>query len=93
MSELISMNARVKVGNRTFSVNVTEGGVNFRDLTESRTGKFVSEKQAKMLDKVINAARTSAGKLTLPVEAKEKAAAPRKAAAKAAPKGRGKTTA
>lgn len=81
MSELISMNARIKVGNRTFSVNVTENSINFRDLTDSRTGKFVTEKQSKMLDKVINAARTSAGKLTLPTETQERTAEPRKAPA------------
>lgn len=90
MSKLVTMNVRVEVGGRTFSISANDTKVNFRDLTESTTGKFVTDKQAAMLGKIHAQAAATVGKLTLPAEPAPKAAkaakAPAKAAAKPAPK-------
>lgn len=74
---LVSANIRASVGGRVFSINIEGDSVNYRDLTESRTGKFVTEKQKAMLGKVVTAATSAVGKLSLP---SEPAAKPAKAA-------------
>lgn len=84
MSNIVSMNLRVSVGGRTFSINSDAGKVNYRDLTESRTGKYVTEKQSALLGKLNAAVEAAVGKLALPAEPAPKAAK----AAKAAPKGK-----
>lgn len=93
MSKLIQMNVRLEVGGRTFSISASDGKTNYRDLTESTTGRYVTEKQSAMLGKLAGVIESAVGKLALPAEPAAKAAKPAKGAkvaAKAAPKGRAK---
>ena len=78
MAELVSLLARVKVGTRTYSINTSGTSASYRDLTESRTGKVVDDKQEQMLSKIVKAATSTASKLTAPTA---KAAKPAKAKA------------
>jgi len=71
---LVSANVRITVGGRTFSINADGDSVNYRDLTESRTGKFVTEKQKVMLGRVVAPLTGAVAKLSLPTETAPRAA-------------------
>ena len=75
---------RVTIGGRTFAVKRVDGDVSYRDLTSSKTGTFVTEKQSTMLEDLCARMEKLAAAAKLPVEKAAPAAKPTKVT-KAAP--------
>jgi len=65
---LNSLVLRLTVGGRTFAVKSTSGRVSYRDITDSKTGKFITEKQAKMLDALRERIVKNVESMKLPTE-------------------------
>lgn len=47
---LTTLVMRATIDGRTFAIKSTDGKVSYRDITGSKTGKFITEKQQKVLD-------------------------------------------